>query len=381
MKFSKMKPHIVFYATYQMHTGGVERNVLQAIDFLSDRYRFTILASTTEHFQHELARRGASYYAVEKIPSAFSPSAIVRLAKQLKTELGADMIHTLEPRSSTIGALAGKLVGIPVVHWHNVSPLDYSSNRLKKVVYMLGEAFLGWCCIDKSIFVAESTRHRYRHFTPAHKTCYIPVSVDVQSYQTARQNRLQNRLHWQIHEDEFLWVNLGRYHPQKAQDILIEAAANLSTDRKWKLILAGGGELEQALERLIQKFNLENRVFLVGSLPHPQAIALLAAADALVLPSRYENMPNVVLEAMAMNLPSIVTDVGDSWEMSGGGALPPASLCVPKNDAQALAGVMDQLMEDENLYQSFAVAGTARAARYDPQTTMQQLAEVYASLV
>lgn len=364
--------HLIYYAACQMHIGGVERNVLQTISALHDRYTFTVMTQASPEFQTKIREAGGNYCELAYLPPAFSMPAIRQLAHQLKYDLKADLIHTLEPRSLTIGGLAGRLAGIPVVHRHSISPMDYSANPLKKLGYALGEAFLSWGCLSAMIFVSENMYQRYTHYhiTPRGKSYYIPVAVEVDFYRAVRQQ-------WQIQNNEFLWVNLGRYHPQKAQDILIDAAAKLPQNKVWKIILAGGGALEASLSQQIETMNLQNRVILAGSLAHEQAIQLLAAADGFVLPSRYENMPNAVLEAMAMNIPCIVTDVGDSWRMSGEGDLPPASLCVPVENVDALANAMRQLMEDQHLYQQLSQAGLARASRYNPQKTLQQLAELY----
>ncbi|MCL4875719.1 MAG: glycosyltransferase [Anaerolineae bacterium] len=371
------KPHIVFYGVLNLHIGGTERNLLHHLAVLAESYRLTVLSRASREFQEQLTH--ADYCPVDRVPPAFSPTAIRQLAHQLKHVLQADLVVTLEPRSLTIGGPAGRLAGIPVLHWHNISPLDYSRNPVKKLVYALGEGLLAWSCLDGEIFVSQNMHHLYTRYwlVPRSRSHFLPVTLDVARYQAIRQQREMHRQRWHVAPDEFLWVNLGRYHPQKGQDVLLQAAAMLGQHRHWKLVLAGGGELESDLQRQIQKCSLQSRVHLAGGLPHDQAVELLAAADGLVLPSRYENRPITVLEAMAMTIPCIVTDVGDSWLMSGGGELPPASVCVPVENAELLAKAMQNLMSDAGLHHRLAEAGTARAAQFDSQDYLPRIEALY----
>ncbi|MBZ0308689.1 MAG: glycosyltransferase, partial [Anaerolineae bacterium] len=94
-----------------------------------------------------------------------------------------------------------------------------------------------------------------------------------------------------------------------------------------------------------------------------------------------ENRPNAVLEAMALAVPCIVTDVGDSWLMSGGDNLPPASLCVPVEDADALAQAMQRLMEDKGLRQRLSGAGLERAALFQPDSILPRIETLYRAVI
>lgn len=82
-----------------------------------------------------------------------------------------------------------------------------------------------------------------------------------------------------------------------------------------------------------------------------------------------------------MNIPCIVTDVGDSWLMSGGGKLPPASICVPVENAALLAKAMQSLMQDSDLHHRLAEAGTARATQFDSRVYLPRIEALYRDLL
>ena len=145
------KPHIVIYSAIHADYGGVERNLIQLVTHLSESYQFSLLCPATEAFQVAIQSAGANWQTIH-VPRAFSPSAIRALVRRLKRELKADLIQTIDPRGSTIGCPAGKFAGVPVIHNHNVSPLDYENNTLfHKTFYPIGEAILGWRLLGASI--------------------------------------------------------------------------------------------------------------------------------------------------------------------------------------------------------------------------------------
>lgn len=112
-------------------------------------------------------------------------------------------------------------------------------------------------------------------------------------------------------------ISIGRLIPQKGQWHLIKAFRIVADKYKnAKLIILGRGELKEGLEELIQKLNLQKNVYLLGFKKNPYKY--LARSDIFVSTSLYEGMPNVILEAMACDLPVIATDcVGGTKEILG----------------------------------------------------------------
>jgi glycosyltransferase involved in cell wall biosynthesis len=103
---------------------------------------------------------------------------------------------------------------------------------------------------------------------------------------------------------EPMLLSVGRLAVQKDQATLLDALARLK-DRPWRLTLVGDGPLRGDLERQAARLGLASRITFAGfvdPLPH------FAAADVFVLPSRWEGLPAVALEALAAGLPVVATD-------------------------------------------------------------------------
>ncbi len=100
-------------------------------------------------------------------------------------------------------------------------------------------------------------------------------------------------------------LGVGRLAPQKRWDRLIAAMPRLH-DTQVKLLILGEGEERAALERLVERLGLEDRVLMPGHAPDP--LPAIARAAAVVLTSEYEGVPGVLREAIAAGTPAVATD-------------------------------------------------------------------------
>lgn len=158
------------------------------------------------------------------------------------------------------------------------------------------------------------------------------------------------------------FIIVARLVHQKAVDIMLAAFA-LIADKipEWKIDIVGEGPLRAELETYSRKINLQKRIIFHGHVTIP--MDLLLSASVFVLPSRFEGMPNSLLEAMASGLPSIVTDSSPGPmelvqdEHTG--------LVVPVEDVNALATAMLRLAKDEATRKKFGEAAQKFVHKYD----------------
>ena len=143
-------------------------------------------------------------------------------------------------------------------------------------------------------------------------------------------------------------VALGRLNEVKRFDLLIEAYANSKAQQHCDLILIGDGEMRQSLEQQISKLNLIDKVHLVGVQMNPYPY--LAGAEFLVLSSRTEAFPMVLVEALATKSPVIATDcpTGPREIVTQG----ENGLLVENENASAIKEAIDQLYFDKALQNS-----------------------------
>ncbi|MCC2111647.1 MAG: glycosyltransferase family 4 protein, partial [Hyphomicrobiales bacterium] len=139
----------------------------------------------------------------------------------------------------------------------------------------------------------------------------------------------------------FDFVFVGELRQLKGVDVLIDAFSRLrrADGRPIRLNIVGGGAEEAAFRDQVDRFGLADRVVFSGVQP---ARTAFTSAACVVLPSRKESLPYIVLEAAACGLPVIATRVGGIAEIYG----PTADQLIPADDADALAGAMQRVLDD-----------------------------------
>ena len=162
-----------------------------------------------------------------------------------------------------------------------------------------------------------------------------------------------------------LILSIGRLISKKGFDVLIDACASLQNGgQEFRCEIIGEGPLSAELQARIERHGLGKQVLLVGPKSQAEIAARLSRATLLVLPCRVEadgamdNLPTVVMEAMASALPVVSTDVGGVAEMVRNGE---SGLLVSQNDPLATAEAIARLIGDVELARSFGREGRKRA--------------------
>jgi len=133
-----------------------------------------------------------------------------------------------------------------------------------------------------------------------------PILPDAKSEFLSRYSQLQNTRNL---------LFLGRLHPKKGCDILLDAFARLSSRESTSLILAGPDQIgwEKDLRRQVESLNLTDRVVFTGMLQGAMKQGAFASADAFVLPSHQENFGISVVEALAAGIPVLISNRVNIW--------------------------------------------------------------------
>ena len=158
------------------------------------------------------------------------------------------------------------------------------------------------------------------------------------------------------------FISVARLVPQKGLDVLIAALPRLSgAAAEWPVTLVGDGPEREALEQQARDLGVSDRLRCLGFRSDPERF--LAEAAVFVLPSRFEGMPNALLEAMAAGLAVIVTDASPGpLEVVEPGV---SGLVVPSDDPAALAEAMQALVSDPERCRRMGAAARERIAALD----------------
>ena len=126
----------------------------------------------------------------------------------------------------------------------------------------------------------------------------LPNPVDIEKI---RFHALENIKDVHVNNNNLNLLCVGRLHKAKGFDLLLENLNTIPATISWNLTIVGDGAEREDLERLIDLHKLADRVALKGMSTNPWAY--MARADLLLLPSRWEGLPNVALESLAVGTP------------------------------------------------------------------------------
>jgi glycosyltransferase involved in cell wall biosynthesis len=196
----------------------------------------------------------------------------------------------------------------------------------------------------------------------------IPNGVDLERFRPPAQRP----------PEPFHFLFVGRLNEQKNVGLLLEAVAELarSVNRPFRVSIVGDGPLRGALRERATLLELDGLVDWVSWLPREEMPAVYGSAHCMVNPSRYEGMPNVVLEAMACGVPVIVSNVSGNRDVVENGK---NGLIVADDSREELVDAMTRALREQPYLESLgARARILVAERYSWDVATLQYADLLA---
>lgn len=323
-------PRRVAFLTTSLMRAGAETQVLRLALALRARGREVLVVSMVRPLDYvdRLEAAGVRVVSLEMPKGAPRPGAVVRLVRLLR-EWRPEVLACFMFHASLLGRVAGRLARVPVV---------VSSVRTSRMGSPLQQRLLAWTDALSDATTANSAavaaELRRRGICAAERVWHLPNAIDPDEVRPSRP-REATRDALGIRPGDFLWLAVGNLMPDKDYPALLRAFARVAgEDAAARLRIAGAGPLEGELRALAAELRVEEAVFLGR---RADVADLLAAADAFVMSSAYEGVPNALMEAFLAGLPAVATDVGGVGELlrdGEGGAL------VPAGDPERLASAM-----------------------------------------
>lgn len=333
-------------------TGGVGAHVASVVEGLAAAdARVTVCGPSATEEQFGFTARGARFVPVE-ISAGLDPVADARATRRLRNALrgpggstSVDLVHAHGMRAGLV-ARAARPVGVPlVVTWHNVLMATGAKARVlgaaEKLVALGADMSL--CVSDDLVTRVLRLGGKDVRFAP------IPAPPLPPASRTAEEVRAELDA-----GDRPLILAIGRLHPQKGHDVLIDAAAALADrDPKPLFVIAGDGPQRDELTERINRTGAPVRL-----LGHRADVAdLLAAADIVASTSEWEGYPLFAQEALRSGTPVVATRVGGVPAVTGD-----AASLVPAGDTEAVTTAIAKLLDDPAARERLAKAGLDKAA-------------------
>ncbi|MDT7893738.1 MAG: glycosyltransferase family 4 protein [Armatimonadota bacterium] len=388
---SRFTPHDsrlkVLHVITRMIIGGAEWNTLYTCQLLN-RSRYEPLLATGP----ETGPEGSLIEATEAsgIPVFIVPDLIreIDLKRDLKAlvqlirlyrDLEVDIVHTHTSKAGILGRLAGRLAKVPVVI-HTVHGFAFTAPlpKWQRQLYITLEKMAGrWC--DALIFISKPLMAEAGKLGIGDpKTyAYIPSGIDTKAFQNGNNNgnRELKRRMLGLTDHVPIIGTVSRFVKDKGLELILEAAAQLKAKGlKFHMVWVGDGPMRDELERLAQKLGVADRLSITGMCT--DVPAWLSCFDIFVLPTMWEGMGRVFLEAQAAGIPVIGTKVGGVPDVVRDGE---TGILIQPNDAKTLAETIELLITNAELRRQMGIAAAQFASneQFQVEFMVRKIEEVY----
>jgi len=325
---------IVFVVNALTH-GGAEIQVSRLARGLARRgWKAAVVSMIPpEALVPELEAAGVTVHCLGMQPGVPNPLAILRL-RRILNDARPQIVHSHIAHANILSRVTRMVASVPVLVCtaHNTN----EGGRL----LMLAYRYTDWLAdLTTNVSVAGVRRQLEVRSARPDRIQFMPNGLDLEQFRPDPVRREETRQCLGV-GDRFVWLAAGRIEEAKDYPNLLRAAAEVGTRRPDALLLiAGQGKLEGEVRALAGELGLVERVRFLGV--RRDIAALMNAADAYVMSSRWEGMPLVLQEAAAVGLPVVATDVGGNGEVVCHGE---SGHLVPANDPPALASAMLEVM-------------------------------------
>ena len=332
--------------------GGGEIKLLELIQHLDkNKYNITICSvGQGGPLQPDFEKLGHRVVVFNK-KFSFDFSQVTKVAALMK-ELKIELVQTTLFYADVIGAYAAWLAKVPVViSWEAVSH-PYKARHT--MAYKLANRKM-----DMVVAVSNAIRKQVieeRGVEPE-KAMTIHYGIDLEKY-SITDNLTRSDIG--VAENDIVLGTVARYTDQKGHKYLIEAAPKIIEKfPNVHFVFAGDGPNRSDMESQISKLGLKNHFHLLGF--RNDVVDLLNLFDVFVLPSLYEGLPNVVLEAMACWKPVIATGVDGTAEAVEDGV---TGYIMPSKNPAEISEKVIQLLSSNGKIEEMGKAGRQRVEQH-----------------
>ncbi|MDR1895904.1 MAG: glycosyltransferase family 4 protein [Prevotellaceae bacterium] len=368
---------------------SLDRLLKSQLRFLNQYYDVTAIASDDRETWHAIElREGVKCKIIhmERDISIFNDlKSLIALYRFFRKERPA-IVHANTPKASLLSMLAAKLAGTPH-RIYTVTGLRFESETgLKRKILILMEKITCRAAtnvipegqgVEKTLRINKITNKPLKVIANGNINGIDTDYFSPVHFLDEEKNRLKSSL--KIQPDDIVFCFVGRLVMDKGINELVQTFSEINQQyHHTKLLLVGDFEkkLDPLLPKTEQEMNENANIIFVGY--QPDVRPYLAISDVFTFPSYREGFPNVVMQAGAMELPSIVTDINGCNEIIADGV---NGLIIPSKNKEQLKEKMILLLENRDLRNHLKQnARRMITSRYEQQMVWDALLEEYQKL-
>ncbi|EMI12878.1 glycosyltransferase family 1 protein [Bacillus altitudinis] len=307
------EPKRVLHVVGGMNRGGAETmimNIYRAIDRNVLQFDFITHREDVCDYDEEIRQLGGRIFYVPSIGASSPWTFVKKLTKTIKQTGPYQAVHAHTDFQTGFSALAAKLAGVKIriCHSHNTawkqSPSRVDHLMLKgfrQLIFAFSTKLVA-CGEDAGVFLFGQKRmHDGR-------VDILPNGIDLDLFfQLEPEAKVKMKKDLHLHERKLIIGHIGRFHEQKNHVFFIELAQTLKKQGvSFQLVLIGDGPLRPVVESYAVKAGLMEDIVFTGVVS--EVPKYMKAFDVFVMPSLFEGLPLVLVEAQASGLPCVISD-------------------------------------------------------------------------
>jgi glycosyltransferase involved in cell wall biosynthesis len=291
------------------------------------------------------------------------------------------IVHTHNSKAGFLGRLAAKLAGVPVII-HTVHGFAFHDEEpLWRQMLFRNLERLGSRWSDKMIFISQPLIDwaLKDHIVGEEKITKIYSGIQLDKFQPVKSEEKERiRSKWALEKEEAVVGIVSKLWEGKGHSVLIEAFKLLKKKIKnAKLVIVGEGYLYDELFRRVNNNGLRESVLFTGF--QMDVSEIIATFDVAVLPSFFEGMGRVILEAMAMEKPVVASRVGGIPDLIDQGI---NGLLVRPGDVKELADTLEKVLSDNKLARKLGREGRKRIQdQFSADVMVRSIEKLYRELL
>ena len=373
---AKDQRYRVLHVIDHLGSGGAQEAVCQLVKYAQkQRFQQEVVAlHGYGHYYEILSSWGVPVHTL--VPHAFARAAIPLIFFRLFCLLARkryDVVHTHLIGANVLAAPLAALYRVPARFTHDQThddvryrsfihgDLDTLANRLNHHIIAVSSSIGNFLIQHEKI--------------SSQKISVIYNSVDLQRFTPSNEPRAKERLRQKLGlpNEALLVGGVGRLHYQKNFPLFLEVAAKVCAQLPQAFfVIAGEGPERTALEEASRKLGISPQVRLLGFVK--EMPELYQSLDLLLLTSHFEGTPLTVLEAMAMGLPVVASQVDGVAEVLEDGV---DGILVPPGRRDLFVRGICQVLQDQNLWEQLSRAGQEKAQHYSAEAMVRQVEALY----
>ncbi len=334
-----------------------------------------------KEFYHWVKEHGGKCFqlpSTRKVYDFINNGVALKKVINLIRDNGYEFIHCHTPIGSVIGRLAGHKTGTPVIYTAHGLHFFKGSPISSWIFYYPVEKYLSKFT-DTMVLINHEDYNRVLKKFHAGRVVYVPgIGIDTEEFLKHRENRQKTREALGLGDDDFMLLSVGELSGRKNHEVIVKAVKQLNrSDIKYFIAGKGKGKdnEEEHLKKLIEKYELEDKVTLLGF--RDDVPDLYAAADGVAFPSNREGLGLAGIEAMAAGLPLLTSNINGINDYSINGE---TGFSYPPNDVSGFAEGIAYLADHIDWSREVGEKNIERAKDYDYHISDEIMRGVYQNM-